>query len=605
MTRGPDIPRASILGCFDPDGACLQRLTGWAQEMGRATLCGEVDFRIWGWGSLEGRIHGLRSSNLCGLVSGDLYGNQGVQGGERGYTEAEITADYDRNGPACLLRLVGQFSTFLWDRRRQELILFRDDSGARSAYFKQLPSGAVVFSDDLDLLVTSPLVEKRLSRGSIHEFLRFLDVSAPNTIYEGVLATEPGVLLRVRSGRIHHEHNLNPPRSAPPESLAAAAGELELRLIEAVSARVNPDKNTVVFLSGGVDSSLICSLAASRENAKIEALTVGFAEREFDESDVARRVAEHLRVPHRVISFPMKTYGEAFETLTSGIRYPSADPAGVPTLLAFQAAREYGESALDGTGADTLFGVMPARHQRVAVQFGTLLPRPLRRFSARILKALPGLRGYAPLVDFDDPEEILIRWRGWQRTELEHLCGEEVSLAHTRFYRLFSQFPRDAHLQRYSALLGNLPDDRIHQASAMTGLNVRFPYFDPRVTEWVEGLDLDLRYHPAEPKRVLKAVLGRYIPRPVWDTPKHGFDFPFLNLMVADDCALVRRYLDPALTARWGLFDQRELDAASDGFVRGDQRSAFADQSPAFRIWALVVLFAWLENHYRHLEPPP
>lgn len=601
MKPGPEITKPGFVGCLDPDGACLQRLAVWAQERGAAGQCGDGAFQLWGWRSAQSRIIHLRSRELCGMLSGDIYDTPGNQKDAPRTTEAFVAAVYDRDGPACLLRLVGQFCAFLWDRRRRELILFRDDSGARSVYYKQLPSGTVVFSDDLDLLVTSPLVEKRLSRGSIHEFLRFLDVSAPNTIYEGVRATEPGVLLRVSDGRIRRERIPQRPQRARPESLVFAADELERRLRDAVSARTRPDETTVVFLSGGVDSSLICSLAAAGEAAKIKALTVGFAERDFDESDVARRVAEHLGVPHRVLSFPMKTYRAAFERLTAGIWYPSADPAGAPTLLAFTAAREHGDSALDGTGADTLFGVMPARHQRLAVQFGTLLPRPLRRLSARALKALPGVRGYAPLVDFDDPEEILIRWRGWQRTELERLCGEQVSLAHTRFYHLFGQFPRDAHLQRYSALLGNLPDDRIHQASTMTGLEVRFPYFDPGVTEWVEGLDLDLRYHPAEPKRVLKTLLDRYIPRSVWDTPKHGFDFPFLSFMVTNDCALVRQYLDPALTARWGLFDQNELDAAAEGFIHGDRRSAFADQSPAFKIWALVVLFAWLENHYRHL----
>jgi asparagine synthase (glutamine-hydrolysing) len=601
MTPNPDTSRARILGCFDPDGASLQQLARWSDNRVATTLCEQEAFQLWGWGSLAGRVHALRSSSLCGLLCGDLYRNPGGQADPPGSGVSNLVAAYNRDGPACVLRLVGQFSTFLWDCNRRELILFRDDSGARSIYFKQLSSGAFAFSDDLDLLVASPLVEKRLARGSLHELLRFLDVSAPNTIYEGVHATEPGVLLRVRDGRIHCEHGLHPPESAPPKSLTIAADGLERRLADAVSARISPDDNTVVFLSGGVDSSLICALAAAEADVKVEALTVGFAERELDESDVARRVARHLGVRHRVLSFPMTTYREAFERLTARVSYPSADPAGVPTLLAFEAAREHGTCALDGTGADTLLGVMPARHQRVAVQFGTLLPRPIRRFSARALKAVPKLRDYAPLVDFDDPEETLIRWRGWQRKELELLCNEEVSLAHTKFYRLFSQFPRDAHLPRYSTLIGNLPDDRIHQASAITGVEVRFPYFDPGVIDWVSCLDLDLRYHPAEPKRVLKAVLDRYVPRSMWDTPKHGFDFPFVSLMLADDCALVRQYLDPAVTSRWGLFDQNELDATANSFIRGNRRSAFADQSPAFRIWVLVVLFAWLENHYRHL----
>ena len=602
MNRPSNPQGSGIIGCADAEGGCRRTLAEWAQGRGAKTLCADGAFELWGWPTAQQRLHLLQSSALCGLFAGDLYENPDANERSQSPTAATaVTAGYGRCGPAFLWHLVGQFSTYLWDRRHRELILFRDDSGARSLYYKRLPSGAVLFSNRLDLLVSCPLVEKRLARRSIHEYLRFLDVSSPNTIYEDVFAAEPGVLVRIANGRVHQEEMPQPEGAVSSKSLTTAAHELEHRLTDAVSARIESDGTTVVFLSGGVDSSLICALASARQDTRVEALTVGFSEQEFDESRIARRVAEHLGVAHHVLSFPMRTYREAFDALTAGIGYPSADPAGVPTLLAFQAAREYASSALDGTGADTLFGVMPARHQRIAVQFGTLLPRPLRRIAARGLKTVPGLGGFAPLVDFDDPEEILIRWRGWQRSELESLCDEPVSLTHTRFYELFRRFPRDAHLQRYSALLGNLPDDRIHQAAALTGLNVRFPYFDSRVTEWIKGLDLNLRYHPAEPKRLLKAVLDRYVPRALWEQPKHGFDFPFLRLMTSDDCALVRQYLDPRVTERWDLFDPKTIQATRNTFLRGDWRSAFAADSPAFRVWALVVLFAWLENHYRHL----
>jgi asparagine synthase (glutamine-hydrolysing) len=119
------------------------------------------------------------------------------------------------------------------------------------------------------------------------------------------------------------------------------------------------------------------------------------------------------------------------------------------------------------------------------------------------------------------------------------------------------------------------------------------------VADWVPYLPLPLRFQPEEPKRVLKAVLARHVPRNLWDFPKHGFDFPFVHLMTADDCALVRTYLDPDLTAPWQLFDRHQLLAARDAFIRADRRSAFSHASPAFRTWALVVLFAWLENHFR------
>jgi asparagine synthase (glutamine-hydrolysing) len=601
MIPSPGNKPAGIVGCLDPGDSSWRRLAHWTGEHGAATWCEDGGFRLWGPGAGMQRVHRIDAPGLCGVLCGDLFEPPPDATGPNAKPADQLVQAYRRAGPDCLFQLNGQISLFLWDAKHRELILFRDDSGSGTVYFSELPHGGLVFASDLDLLAASPLIDKQLSRQSVHEFLRFLDVSPPNSIYEGISSAEPGVLYRVGETLIRQrppQAAVDTRRSLP---LRQAAEELQELLTRAVAVRLGAEGTTVTFLSGGVDSSLIAMSAAARESSRVAAVTVGFEQSGFDESPVAGNVAAHLKVPHRVLAFPMSDYLGAFEELAAGIQYPSADPAGVPTYLAFKAARDIGAIALDGTGADTLFGVMPARHQRLAVEYGALLPLPARRLAARGLQTVPQLRRYAPLVDFDDPEEILIRWRGWSRSDLEDLCDEPVSFEHTRFYQIFRQFPRGDHLERYSALIGNLPDDRVHQASALTGLQVRFPYFDPRLCAWVRNLELGLRYDPAEPKRVLKALLAHHVPRELWDQPKHGFDFPFLHLLTFDDCALVRKYLDPAITEHWNLFDQEKVQVARDAFFQDDRRSAFATQSPAFRTWALVVLFAWLENHYRHL----
>lgn len=603
MSRNPSSRMTGIVGCLNPSGVQWRALLDWSGLGGARPWCEDGSFRLLGVGAGPARAHHIDQAGLCGVLIGDIFElSQTGPVGEGRTTPVEcLVRAYRRDGPDCLFGLDGQFSLFLWDRGRRELILFRDDSASRSVYFATLPQGGLTFADNLDLLVAGPLVEKRLARRSLHEYLRFLDISPPNSIYEGITAAEPGVLYRMGRELVRKP----PPRPASTAiaslSLNDVADELEGLLGAAVAARMSPSGTTVAFLSGGVDSALLCQLAVGWGKAPVVAVTLGFEQSGFDESGVARQIANHLGVPHQVLGFPMDAYRDAFDELTTGIQYPAADPAGIPTFLAFRAAREIGAYALDGTGADTLMGVMPARHQRLAVQYCALLPPPLRRLAARGLGAIPGLRSYLPLVDFDDPEEILIRWRGWSRKEIEVLCREPVSLAHTRFYEVFRQFPPSAHLARYSALMGNLPDDRVHQAAALTGLEVRFPYFAPRVVTWVRDLELGLRYNPAASKRVLKAVLARWVPRGLWDQPKHGFDFPFLHLMTYDDCALVRRYLDTDVTESWNLFDRESIQAVKDAFVHGQWRSAFAAGSPAFKTWALIVLFAWLENHYRNL----
>ncbi len=135
-------------------------------------------------------------------------------------------------------------------------------------------------------------------------------------------------------------------------------------------------------------------------------------------------------------------YREAFDTLIAGSDLPFADPAGVPTLLMAQDCRRVVDTVLDGTGGDELAGEMPARYIRIATQYAAVLPRPLRRAGVALLRRLPRIARYTPILDFDDPEELLIRWKGWTRAEIEALCGSPVSFEHTHFFQTYRRFSR-------------------------------------------------------------------------------------------------------------------------------------------------------------------
>jgi asparagine synthase (glutamine-hydrolysing) len=582
-----------LIGGKDLRPGELERLGHFADAVGGKLLHPPEHFALWRIGTPRGGLREVARYGVHAWLLGDLFvpASPATQA-----LPAEFPIDaYQHEGHGWIWPMTGQFALVLWDAGRQELALFRDDSSARSLYYHRLPSGALVFSDDLDLLVHCPLVPRRLSANGIHEYLRFLDISTPATIYDGVHSTEPGALcLHGRHG-LHHRHPESMPSAvaevASPRiglTLDSAAAALDTRLGRAVESRIADAHGLVAFLSGGVDSAYLCALAA-RQSPQLTAVTVGFDVRAADESAVAGKIAAAIGVPHRVLRFSPAQYRRAFEALAGG-PYPFADPAGPPTLLAFEHSRQLGDTALDGTGADTLLGIMPARHQRLAVQYVARLPYRLRWLLTTALAPVPWLRDYRPLLDFGDPQEVLVRWRGWSRREIERLCGRPVSLVHTRFYGIFRRFPRAAHMARYSALMGNLPDDRIHVAADLTGLRVRFPFFDPAVSAYVAGLPPTLRYAGGEHKRVLKHALARRLPRDLWDVPKHGFDFPFDALLDADGHALLHEHAAGGSLERLGCADLPGLRRCVDEYLAGDRRQRF-------RVWALVTLGAWLAAH--------
>ncbi len=501
--------------------------------------------------------------------------------------EQLLLAAFARCSVNFLSHLEGQFVLALCDGER--LYLYRDGSGARNLYFCTAPD-RIAFACRLDDLFQLPGVVRRLNRPALHEYLRLLEIAAPNTLYAGVHALEAGQLLTWSvAGSRTSRPVVELPSAGRSPNYEAAQDTLEGLLRDSIAARLSSAARTAAFLSGGVDSSLLCALSA-RVQPELTAVTVGFDPPQLDETPIAQAVAKHLGIRHEVLRFDHQDYVRAFENFARAAEQPMADPALPPTLLAFGHCRECYDVVLDGSGADEAFGAMPPRHVRVAVGYADRLPLGVRRSIVAALKRLPGLTGYAPIFDFEHPAELMLRWHGFTRAEIESLCGEPVGLGHTRFYQTFARFPRRAHFERYSALMDVLTCDRLHHAAAITGLTVRYPYWDRSVDGYVRALPQDYRYRPSEPKRLLRDLLARHVPREIWDLPKHGFDFPLLAFLRAEDFRLVRRYLARELWQDFGLLAPDRVQDYARRFMAGET-------GLTFRVWALVVLAAWWGGH--------
>jgi asparagine synthase (glutamine-hydrolysing) len=542
------------------------------------------------------RVETAGSSIVSGLwIQGELM-NQPAWARDLGLSEdspasSVLEAARQRWSFDLAGRLGGVRAAAAWTCDR--LALYRDASGLGTVAFRDERGGrssGVAFSTTLQAPVLHAHRSPRLARKSLHEFLRFLEIVAPNTIYEGVRMLEPGQLARW-SGDGHFEPALATCGSSSPvpSDFGGAVGGLDGLLHRAVQTSLEAMAEPAVFLSGGIDSSLLAALG-SRTRPDIVAVTVGFEGQRYDEAPLAARIASHLGIRHEVLRFSHRDYLGAFERLSQTLAQPMADPATPATVLAFDHCRRRYDVALDGTGADEAVGSLPPRHIRMAVQYGSLVPRPARAALVRVMCAIPRLADYTPLLDFEHPADAMMRWRGFTRPEIEELCGEPVSFEHTQYYRTFARFPRHSHFERYGALLDAMPGDRLSEAMRATGLRVRFPFFDRSANDFIRQLPVEFRSLPGQPKRILRALLARYVPRDIWDVPKHGFDFPLHQFLQADDHALVHRYL---LSGPW--LDLGVLKA--DVVRRYARRFIAGDQGMTFRVWALVVLGAWLERH--------
>jgi asparagine synthase (glutamine-hydrolysing) len=496
-----------------------------------------------------------------------------------------------RHWPAdWISRLDGIYALAYWTGDGRDLTLRRDASGALGMFYGTTGSRGIALSSHLGTLMRLPGMERRLSPQGLHEYLRLLDIAAPNTIYRGVRAVPAGagVVLDARHPGVETSLPVSdfPAIDIPFEDAVQLS---ERQLAASIARRLDGLTRPAAFLSGGIDSSLICALA-SRQRREIEAVTVGFDPAVYDEAPAARQIAEHLGIRHRVLRFDRQELLGALAKAGMHSEQPMADPTEPVTLIAFEQVQRDYDAVLEGTGADEHLGAMPPRHTRVAVEYAARIPVPVRRGIAAALKPLPLVNSYAPFFDYEHPAETLMRWRGFERSEIERLCGGPVDLEQTRLYQTFSRFAPGDHYARYSALIDAMPSDRLSQAVLATGLDVRFPFYGPGVAASLRGLPLAYRWQTGTPKVLLRAMLARHVPQRLWDIPKHGFNFPFMEFLGSDDFQLVRRYLRESDWRRWQLLAPAQIADYAQRFISGERQLGF-------RIWALVVLAAWLEGH--------
>jgi asparagine synthase (glutamine-hydrolysing) len=533
--------------------------------------------------------------NLLIVMDGEIYnlpelaGELNINYSQSGTVSDVLISAYEAWGTELFSRLNGVYSLALWDMRKTKLYLVRDFHGAKSMYYHFDKKTGLTFASRLSAIFRRKSVTLCVEPASVQEYLRFLDITAPNTIYKNVFSLEPGYFLEFNGTDYKLEKMDFRIQDTSGLEFDEALEKFDYLLTRSVRRRFDSQK-TGFFLSGGIDSSMLCTLGTKINKEQIEAFTVGFGIEGQNEVPVASKVAEFLRIKHHKLYFDINQYRMAFDTIVASIDSPFADPATVPTLLCFNHCRKYVDVAIDGTGADGLLGSMPPRYIRFALDYSSRLPINTRHKIASFLKNRSMLSGYAPLFDFDEPQELLIRWKGWSKREIDELCRCKCSFEHTTFYKVFWESLKLSPLELYSVILSNMPDDRLHEMSFLSNLTVRFPYWDNEFVSFVKSLQVNYKYRHGESKFILRKLLASYVPEPLWNMPKHGFNFPFETLLKMNDYELINIYLNENLLKQHGLFDIRMV---SD-YVR---RYKSGDNLLRFKIWALVVFQAWYLRH--------
>jgi len=453
-------------------------------------------------------------------------------------------------GPGFVGRLNGMWAFALYDKARRRIFCSRDRFG-KKPFFYFLQNRTFAFASELSALREHPLAPSRLSRRGLKKYFGYGYIPAPNTLLDQVFKLAGGHSLTfnldTRELRIekYWDFVIEPFDSVPKDPEAEWGEELIELLSAAVKRRLMSDVPLGIFLSGGIDSSSVAALAARyMQRAHMNSFSIGFEEESFDESRYANRIAGELGTRHHSDILSFDKARALLPAIATRLDEPMGDSSLVPTYLLCRHTRAHVTVALGGDGADELFaGYDPFRAMRAAELYRKLMPRPIHEAIRLVMTRLPvshtnmsldfrikrTLRGlsYAPQYWCPiwmaplDPRELAELFA--EGIELEDLYSEAIA----QWDACRQANSIDKVLQFYTKIY--LQDDilvKVDRASMMHSLEVRAPYLDINVVDFVRRLPHRYKYRNGETKYLLKKALETILPRDILYRPKKGFGVP-------------------------------------------------------------------------------
>lgn len=520
----------------------------------------------------------------------------------------------------ALQRLEGMFAFALWDEGARRLLVARDRLGIKPLVWSAAGGRFTCASELAGLFAAEPAPQRTLDRSSLDGFLALGAVPGPGTIWRGVQRLSPGCWLSVDpAGRVEERcwWDLAAGAAAaiddsPAEEIVDRAEET---LRRAVHSHLVADVPVGAFLSGGIDSSLVCALAARELGEPLRTFSVAFPGRaDEDESRWARRVAERLGTVHRELVLEPDVAGLLPRLAAhAGEPFAVASVLGVH-LLAREAAREV-KVVLTGDGGDEVFAGYPRRHGGVDTQADRLATLPLARLrgaqagprrTQRIRwereGALAGLVRRARLARL--PDEPLRRRRYadelqvFNEAERHRLYDPGWRVAGTgpdtedRLAPRLRPFPHRLQRWLYLDLKTSLADEmltKVDLATMAVGLEARVPLLDHRLVELAfrspERLMLG--------KGVLRAVAARHLPPEVVHRPKHGFTLPLTAWILGPLRAQAELACRDAALTRLGVLDSLTLEGVWTSFLT----------RPTAQVASQVFTLTWLDQWARTARP--
>ncbi|MCB6541222.1 Asparagine synthetase [uncultured Desulfovibrio sp.] len=519
-------------------------------------------------------------------------------------------------GPDCLARFDGMFAFALWDNQQRRLFCARDRFG-KKPFFYTVQHGRLYFASELTGIEQLRHLSLTMNPQAVMRYLAYEYVPTPHSVYTEVQSLPPSHMLLLQDGNLSISRYWDMPM--PDESDRRSDNELceELRFLlsRAVRRRMVSDVPLGVFLSGGIDSSIVAGLMARQSSTAIKTFSIGFSEASYDESRYARIVAKAFATDHHERVLSAEECADTLPGIISRMDVPMADASVAPTWLLSGVTREKVTVALGGDGADELWAGYEHYIGFKVAQWYNAAPSALRKgIIEPLAQLLPSSAGYinprlavatflraahAPawqrvqtmLTAFtpDMQESILdsafkAQQPGFLAPEVlfaptrEHYDHWQPQNAATPLARAFHVYARQFMLDDILV--------KVDRCSMLHSLEVRAPFLDKDAAEFAARLPVGRKLHGFKRKWLLKKAFAELLPDEILYRNKRGFQIPVAQWLRGRMRPLMEDLLSESTLKAQGIFNHQAVRALMDEHVSGraDLRKP---------LWTLLVFQLW------------
>lgn len=494
-------------------------------------------------------------------------------------TDTEVLLHlYEEHGAACLDRVNGQFAAAIWDARKRRLFLARDRLGIRPLFYTRA-GPALLFASEVKALLAHPDVSARIDPAVVDQVFTYWGPLPGRSVFEGIHELPAGHFLTLEGGSVHMSRYWQMRFSAGGTGSAAEKtylAEFEDLLVDATLIRLRSDVPVGAYLSGGLDSSVLAHIVASKKTAPCT-FSIAFDDAAFDESEFQAGMARFLGTRHEIVRASYADIARVFPRVIWHTETPVTRTAPAPLFLLSQLVRDRGfKVVVSGEGADEVLAGYDIFKEAAIRRFWARQPasrvRPL--LFRRLYADIPGLNETGPafltaffggaLEETGSPwYSHLVRWRNNARARRFFSEDAAAALGGARppDLELPSDFMKWGALERaqylesaifLSQYLLSSQGDRVAMAHSVES---RMPFLDYRVVEFCNRLPAAVKLRALRDKLLLRRLGRQWLPASVWQRPKRPYRAPIHRSFFCPGAPeYVRELLSATRIRRAGLF---------------------------------------------------